>query len=539
MHAQSPYSRPAWVRRFLATSLFIVLGIATPFVRAQSSEQQETVVAAPFFSWKFDPSHALVKIEPIARWGLFRESEAITVRTLVGTTIRVMDWRGNVVYSGKPGRLLQLPVGHYFVEIPGDRTQFAVLPADYHGASFLGTDADLGLDPAQTLRVDNVDPQVVRGGAHWPEVQPTPDTWNWESTDRMIAVNAARHRKILIVANIRPDWLTDDSEFVSRYALFVKRIAKRYGTKIDWLEIWNEMSTPIPFWGRLPYSDSFEAMLRSYVNLAQHSREAIRSVSKVRVAGPSWQNPNVSEDTRKLMALGAKDALDDFTYHDYVMRAAAPDRDTIPSHVLIPRVDKRAGDFRASTGTLPQMVVEMGFYGRSALGIPNTGLPEYSSNLSWQQGVWRTIKTVVMYRAAGVQVMIPHVLPMGTHDPKNNLQIFGWDLDERGPHPKTSALLMTCYWLNGASPIQQRIINDQVFLYGWSRPDGRTMVMAWCTEGNSAKLHPTEAFKMTDIFGQTAKASSLNPEPILFNAPTSTSTQEAMDAVVAMIQPAQ
>jgi hypothetical protein len=525
------------MRRIFILFLFIVLAAAGSSAHAEPPAWRDAPSVDSPFSMRFDPSRVLIRIDPATRWGLFRESDVITVRLPHGSTIRVMDWRGNVVYSGVPGRLSPLPVGHYFVETAGDRNQFAVLPGDYHGASFFGTDADLGDDPGQTARVDSVDPQVVRAGFLWSRVQPAPDVWNWEPFDRIVAVNSARHRKIIAVATIRPDWMTDDSEFVARYTEYVKRIARRYGSKIEWLEVWNEIAAPASYAERLPYSNSFDAMLRSYVKLLKGSREAVRSVSKIQVAGPAWQNPYWSDDTAKLMALGAKDLLDGFSYHDYMMPQAAPDRDTIPAHVMVPRIDRRVANFRSSTGNLPEFVDEVGLYGRSALGTVNTGLPEFQSNLSWQQGVWRAIKYVVMYRAAGVQVLIPHVFPMGTSDAQGNLEINGWDMGERGPHPKTSAFLMACYWLNGAGPIQQKVIDDQIFLYGWSRPDGHVLVMAWCIEGHSAKLRPAETFKISDIYGQAIKATLLGPEPTLFNPSGTTSVQGAMDAVAAMIQP--
>src|ERR1017187_10222125 len=100
-----------------------------------------------------------------------------------------------------------------------------------------------------------------------------------------------------------------------------------------------------------------------------------------------------------------------------------------------------------------------------------------------------------MYRAAGVEALIPHVLALFSQVPRNpNFAIYGWDastdrvIAPRGPHPKTSAFLMTCYWLDGARPAQQRIINDRVFLYNWQLPSGGQLAFAWCSEGQTITL---------------------------------------------------
>src|ERR1035441_2699080 len=100
---------------------------------------------ATLLTQPFNTNVSKIQLIPGSRWGLFRESDSISIQTTDNSAIQVFDLDGNSVYSGAP-TTLTLPRGHYIVECNGDRNQFAVLPNDYNGASFLGTEADNGTD---------------------------------------------------------------------------------------------------------------------------------------------------------------------------------------------------------------------------------------------------------------------------------------------------------------------------------------------------------------------------------------------------------
>ena len=114
-------------------------------------------------------------------------------------------------------------------------------------------------------------------------------------------------------------------------------------------------------------------------------------------------------------------------------------------------VDQNLAAFQSALGnsSTPLLADEIGLYGQSALGIPNTGDPTYISGISWQRGMYRAIKTAAMYDAGGAQAVMPHVLYISTSNVSSNEEIYGYEAGDRGPHPKTSAFLMTSYWLNG------------------------------------------------------------------------------------------
>ena len=199
------------------------------------------------------------------------------------------------------------------------------------------------------------------------------------------------------------------------------------------------------------------------------------------------------------------------------------------------RLDQNLLDFWSalSNSVTPQLVDEVGLYGQSALGIPNTGDPTYLSGISWQRGMFRAIKMFLLYQAGGAQAFIPHVLYFSTSDISSNEEIYGYEFGNRGPHPKTSAALMTSYWLNGASVAGYRTPGSNVFLYAWLRPDNTSLVAAWALEGQSVPLQ-SSGLTATDIYGRTNTATALTEEPILFHS-TSSDAMGLLNAVRANI----
>ena len=462
---------------------------------------------------------------PTARWNLFRESDTISIQVTNNLNIQVTDLDGAIVYQGAPTSL-QLTRGHYFVTCDGDAAEFAVLPNDYAGAPFLGMEAVSPETDANIL--DDVKPTWLRLPASWDEVQPQAGGWNWASLDQVISNNATAGRKIIWVAFDRPSWLTDDAQFISYFTNYVGQVAQRYGSHLYAIEVWNEPWISCHLWARLPNLDSpnqcmtnWHQMAQSYLSVLQATRTAVQSVApNLLVIGPAWSNPHYDDVTAYLNQLGAIPFLDGLTFHDYTDGGSPPDQDTPWGNagVITPRVDECVNAFRSALGesTIPLLVDEVGLYGQSALGIPNTGDPAYLSGISWQRGMYRAVKLTVMYQAGGVQAIIPHVLFISTTDADNYLEIYGYEADNRGPHPKTSAYLMSGYWLNNATLVDFRTLGKQVYLYAWRRPDDTSILFAWTVEGQSVGLN--SSMTVMDIFGRPRQISALTEEPVLFTS---------------------
>jgi hypothetical protein len=510
--------------------------------------------AVPQIPWSrtFDPAHVKLHLKPEVNQGLFRARDTIVIQTTGRGPIRVFNLRGHVVYDGNNSCKLHLPTGHYFVETDGDRTQFVVLPNDYRGAPFFGTEADFGGDWQYAKAIDALAPQWARvmgsAGCYWSQVEPQRDFWDWRAADRTIELNTQRGRKIIIMAFIRPDWLTDDKDFLPHYVQYVRRLAQRYGKKLYAIEIWNEPWTTFELWGRLPNPDApnqpmanWNQMVRTYGQILAEARRAIKSVNpNIRVIGPAWCNAtDYYEVTRELAKLGGVALLDGFSYHDGDDGKFAPDSYSAYRLVGVKPEQEKIRTFREilGTNTIPIYVDEIDLFGASALGIRNTGEPEYLSGIPWYRGMCRAVKLAVLYRVAGVEALIPHVFAMGSGNPERNLEIYGWEPDRRGPHPKTSAFLMTCYWLSQARCTAFRTAASQTNLSEWEQPDGKRFLIAWATEGASMKLRVPTSLQVNDIFGQKLEPITLGEEPLVFRWKSAPVKSSLLETVAAAIEP--
>ncbi len=481
----------------------------------------------PSFTQSFDPSVGKIEVDPVQNWCIFHKSEIISIKTSDNSTIRVFDRRGVPVYQGPPGTLPSLPAGHYFVECNGDRTQFLVLPDDYKGSSLIGMDAYSGHNSAYAERLAQVQPSWVRlQTALWDTVEPQRGVWDWTALDQAVAANPGK--RIIVAAFIRPAWVTNE-EFLSRFVEYVKGMAMRYKGKIYAIQIWNEpwvttVAANGHFWGDIanPYTGNMTvdlpAFSKTLANLIIKSRAAIRSVTgSIKTFGPEWSNPRYTTDTGTLSEFGGVSSLDMFTFH--ATSGAAPDGAMNNEDGYTGWIDL----IQPYLGSKPWLVSEFHAYGGSALGIPNQSLPgSVQPNIDWHRGMSRIVKTMVMWRAKGAQAINMHVMGHYSEGDLPNYQIYGWDNaplggQPRGPHPKTSAYLMSGYWLDGATLLGSRVVADKVYLYAWQRPSGERVVFVWSLEDHPVTIQLDGTENVTDIFGQPVGAAQLTEEPVLFH----------------------
>jgi hypothetical protein len=506
--------------------IFLLSGFGTGLAFGQNDQPPS------FFAQPFNPKISRILLMPAYRQELFRESDMISIQVSNNLPVTVFDLRGNVVYDGNPTKL-HLSRGHYFVETIGDRTQFVVLPDDYAGASFLGTDADNGWSPL-SLKIEQIHPGWVRTGAGtWLQVQRQRDVWDWKEMDNIVA-HSANRRIIAVTGDILPSWVRPE-EIVPLHTEFVRALAKRYKGKLAAIEVWNE-----PWYDKFPNTTNLDGLVHFYLDLLAQARTVIKSIDpKPMVIGPGWGGQVRLESLK--MAATSLDLFDGWSWHDYGEGGFAPDHDYLaPAWMRSISKEHLQWNFGEFATRKPLFVDELGLYGQSAIGCPlSTKDPTYNSNLGWYRGMCRAIKITLLYRAAGVVCIMPEDIELANEGPNPNNEIYGWDYGYRGPHPKTSAFFMTCYWLKDAEFAGQRFLHDSVFLYAWRRPDGAPLVFAWCPEGTFVKFHAGDAVRPRDIYGRDFAATTIGEEPLLFQANPTTSTSSLLDTVAAMIQPAE
>jgi concanavalin A-like lectin/glucanase superfamily protein/putative Ig domain-containing protein/PKD domain-containing protein len=483
------------------------------------------------FTQSFNPAGSNILFTTTNVQGFFHVGDPIGLATIDGSPLNVFAWYGNLLYSG-PATTLYLPAGHYFVEAPGDRNEFAVLPADWSTLTNVGWDSGFWATPSLLTAASFLKFGWVRGAFEWAVIQAGgSNSWDWTTTDQIINAHHGL-RKIEMTLQDAPAWVQNPvtlawnlspSQFTQAFAQFAQAVAQRYSNLVDVVEVWNE-----PNIYTLPGTN----VVGLYVNMLAAARAALPTV---KLSAPVLNSGLLIRDAQALASAGAGSYLDYDAYHDYEARSGAPDVAEATNAVWLTVPQRVQGNF-AIFGK-PILVDEVGLYGVSALGAPNPpplpGLVE-NSGLSWTTGMIYAIKYAIMYAATNNVTLMPHELLSGTTMLTNNDEVLGFDVNGRGPHPKTSAFLMSEYWVNGATLVDWQSPGTNVFLYAWQRPDNTSIVFAWATDGQSFPLSTNTAFTITDIYGRSIQPSALTAQPVLFytNSPNATALLNAIVAAL-------
>ena len=101
----------------------------------------------------------------------------------------------------------------------------------------------------------------------WEDVEPTPNYLYWEKPDALL--RAAEFYGVGVVARLDrpPAWALDDSGptpwSLDAYANFVRRVAARYGDRLDGVIIWNEPNLALEWHGEVPDAEAYVALLKA------------------------------------------------------------------------------------------------------------------------------------------------------------------------------------------------------------------------------------------------------------------------------------
>lgn len=103
----------------------------------------------------------------------------------------------------------------------------------------------------------------------WPSIQPTPDSWNWGPTDRIVNAATSRGIQILGTLGYTPPWARGpgtDGKYppsdYNNYARFAQAAAARYkGVGVRSWEIWNEPNQ-VYWWKPAPNPWAYTDLLR-------------------------------------------------------------------------------------------------------------------------------------------------------------------------------------------------------------------------------------------------------------------------------------
>lgn len=138
------------------------------------------------------------------------------------------------------------------------------------------------LDDAYTLGAN-----WIRIDLAWYRVQPTPDTWNWSSFDRVAAYAKARGLKILAILDQPPAWAAVPAcagqtwcppRDATQFAAFAARAAQRYpASAVGAWEVWNEENLS-SYWYGGPDPTAYATLLRATAIAVRAVQPAARIV---------------------------------------------------------------------------------------------------------------------------------------------------------------------------------------------------------------------------------------------------------------------
>ncbi len=162
--------------------------------------------------------------------------------------------------------------------------------------------------------------EAYRSDMSWNVLQPSPDTWKWKGLDEMVAL--ARQFGMFIqplVAYGNP-WAVsegtkalakqrDDLNHIWRYpprrepwAEFAGKLAERYGTRMQYYEIWNE-----------PDISFFKGNAEQYLGLLRSAYEAIKEANpEIRVTTGGFTSMSHGELDRELQKRALTEGRDSF-----------------------------------------------------------------------------------------------------------------------------------------------------------------------------------------------------------------------------------
>ncbi|GAB4122286.1 MAG: hypothetical protein Fur005_39980 [Roseiflexaceae bacterium] len=248
---------------------------------------------------------------------------------------------------------------------------------------------------------------IVQSGAgwarediHWYRIQPTPDTWDWSSTDAAIKALSLRGIQIVGVIGHPPGWATPDGRDASNgfsfygpdpalFATFAQAVAVRYSRYITHWQIWNEPDNPA-FWKPSPDPTAYTRLL---INASAAIHQAVPQAQVV-IAGT---NPFDTHFLSSVAASGGWAAFDILAIHPYV-NPTAPEVGNLSAAIDAMHALKQ------KYGERPLWVTEIGWTSRADPRQPSAPADANlqanylvrASLLLWRSGVerifWYTLK---------------------------------------------------------------------------------------------------------------------------------------------------
>lgn len=208
----------------------------------------------------------------------------------------------------------------------------------------LGVNAELTMYDDETLQAQLELMQAarvtwVRQFIYWDRVEPEPGRFDWSEYDRIIdAVDATDDLRLVAVLMNTPLWArhasaaqddpTAPPEYPTAFARFAGEFAKRYGDRVDFVQVWDEPNL-FTNWGRLPPRAAEYTALLTDAYRAIHAADPDVTVIAAALAPTTETGPDNISDLiflRDMYTFGATDVMDAAAGKPYGFDFAFDDR---------------------------------------------------------------------------------------------------------------------------------------------------------------------------------------------------------------------
>lgn len=225
----------------------------------------------------------------------------------------------------------------------------------------------------------------VRQFFYWDEIEPQQGEFQWGIWDHMVQA-VGQHPSLRLVAVLMnsPDWArtgrnpSAPPDNLADFQNFARTFAQRYGSSIDYYQLWDEPNLTEAWGGRDPRPSAYAALLQTGYE-AIHSADASATVIAAALAPTVEQGPRNISDwryLRDLYALGAKDFMDAVAAKPYGFDLPPSDR----------RVGERILNFSRIVALQEEMLRHDD--GHKALWASNWGWNSLPEGWSGSPSIW-------------------------------------------------------------------------------------------------------------------------------------------------------
>jgi len=502
---------------------------------------------------------------------IFLPDDIITISNTANNSIQLYQMStstGTFVSASAQSPLIMtnLAAGMYWAISTNDRYSVCVLPDDYRSTWFWGTDTDEAINsPSSEERANNGGYRFKRTltRSQWDSVEATKDVFTFTDYDNWLSKQATgQFQRVQLSLFDNPSWLSSDlparSNYFSRFLIYATNVIARAVTNYPGATIHvglhNEPSALSDIMdattGPLPAPpDWWTGISNLYHTVVPQIRSRFPDVRIAAFQADDYHNAYAGTGTpftnqtggvfKYFKDAGVFDLVDDVSFYPALLRsdyrrdeitlvAADPNRTNYPPNIQI-------DNLRALGIDNTVHIYETYLGGQSSLGIMtrDRGISaDGASSNTWFTGMNRSVKDVILYRAAGCESYIPHLMgsagSQGASTITNNISYYGREYGYRGLRPASCAVMHTAHNIRDLVWDVIDITNQVRRVLG--NRFGEVVGFIWNDEdGPSTNLAIPSGWTVSDVFGRaiTNNPVELSQEVFVVRSSTSNAVRAA------------